>query len=52
MILIGASQLDILFCDKPTLLSKIAQLSFTVFRFKEKCFYTLERAKDIFLNFY
>ena len=24
MILIGASQLDILFCDKPTLLSKIA----------------------------
>ena len=33
------------------MLSQIAQLSFTVFRFREKCFYILEREeKDIFVS--
>ena len=48
MILIGASQvLDIMFCDNKLSFSQIAQLSFTVFRFREKCFFILERKEDI-----
>ena len=48
MILIGASQvLDIMFCDNKLSFCQIAQLSLTVFRFREKCFLILERKEDI-----
>ena len=52
MILIGASQvLDIMFCDNHLSFNQIAQLSFTVFRFREKCFYIFEREEDFFLSY-